>query len=177
MHRILTVIAIVLAALVGVWTATAAATTVALHVNPTTVAAGTSVQVSGQCDPNTGGYVISTAFLHDATHDFAGVGAVPFTTDSTGAFAGTALIPSTRAAGTYQVTGRCGGGNLGISVTLTVVAPGGGTPTGVNAGSGGLAASTGTSTLAWQVGLGGVGLVLLTIGLVSLVRRRRGARL
>jgi hypothetical protein len=31
-------------------------------------------------------------------------------------------IPSTRAVGSYGVTARCGGGNLGVSATIHVVA-------------------------------------------------------
>src|SRR6266516_2088948 len=137
-----------IAPLVGVCAAILAASPAAdaateLHVRPSTVAAGQSVQVSGSCEANTTGFALSTAFLHDASHDFAGVGAVSFSTNATGAFSAEASIPATISPGTYPVTARCGGGNLGISVTLTVTPAGaGGVPTAVPAGSGGLAATS-----------------------------------
>ena len=109
-----------IAPLVGVCAAILAASPAAgaateLHVNPSTVPAGQSVQVSGSCEANTTGFALSTAFLHDASHDFAGVGAVSFSTDATGAFSAQASIPASISPGTYPVTARCGGGNLGIS--------------------------------------------------------------
>ena len=96
------------------------ATAASLTVSPSTVAAGGSVTVSGNCEPNTSGFALSTAFLHDASHDFAGVGAVSFTTDASGNFSATATIPTSRAPGHYTVTARCGGGNLGVQAPLTV---------------------------------------------------------
>lgn len=160
-----------IALLAVLWPAmTAAAGSASLHVTPTTAPAGSQVRVSGTCDPNTGGFAISTAFLHDATHDFAGVGAVPFDTNGSGAFSVRAQIPATRTPGTYQVTARCGGGNLGIAATLTVTPA---APTGVPAGSGGLAASTSPHDQRQQQILLGVGLTLLAgSGLVTLLRRR-----
>jgi hypothetical protein len=108
-------LALVLLGAAPAWAAT-------LTVSPTTVARGQQVTVTGTCEPNTSGVASSTAFLHDATHDFAGAGAAPFTTDTTGAFHATALVPASTQAGTYHVTARCGGGNLGVVATLTVVA-------------------------------------------------------
>jgi hypothetical protein len=40
-----------------------------------------------------------------------------------GTFTATTTIPRSRAAGSYTITGRCGGGNLGVSATLVVRAP------------------------------------------------------
>jgi hypothetical protein len=161
----------VCAAIVAASPAAEAAAT-ELHVSPTTVRAGQSVHVSGSCEPNTQGFVLSSAFLHDASHDFAGVGAVGFSTSATGGFAGQASIPATISPGTYTVTARCGGGNLGISLTLTVTAPdAGGVPTAVPAGSGGVAATSDHSE-EQLLGLGGAGAVLVGIGVIALARQR-----
>ena len=165
------------AAVLGVvlGTTTAWAATTQLHISPATVVAGHTVRFSGVCDPNTSGFVISPAFLHDSAHDFAGVGAVAFDTDSHGAFSGTAVVPVTRAPGTYAVTARCGGGNLGIERHLHVVS-GHGTVGAVPAGTGGLASATGTGTRLWQYGLGVAGLGVLTGGIAGLRRQRRTHR-
>jgi hypothetical protein len=104
----------------GCGSAWAAAPTLA--VTPVTVPAGGTVTVTGSCTPATPGTALSSAFLHDATHDFAGVGAVVFTTDTAGNFSSTAEIPAATAPGRYTITARCGGGNLGIQATLTVTA-------------------------------------------------------
>src|SRR4051794_34298277 len=93
---------------------------VALTVTPSSIAAGGSVNVTGNCEPNSSGTAMSPAFLHDATHDFAGVGAVTFTTDAAGNFSAAAQIPATRSPGSYKVTARCGGGNLGLEAPLVV---------------------------------------------------------
>ena len=76
-----------------------AAPSQSLQVTPSTVAAGGSVQVSGTCEPNTSSFALSRAFLHDATHDFAGVGAASFSTDAAGRFTVTALVPVEHHAG------------------------------------------------------------------------------
>jgi hypothetical protein len=142
-----------------------------LQVAPTSVSAGRSVQVTGSCEPSTQGFAISHAFLHDATHDFAGVGAAPFTTNAAGAFSVAAEIPSTLPPGSYDVTARCGGGNLGITVALTVTAASG-LPTAVPAGSGGHAATTSSGTESGHLLLGGLGGVLVLTGCAGLARRR-----
>jgi hypothetical protein len=122
MHRALVALGLCLSwVLVSALPATAASSA-SLSVSATRVSQGGVVRVSGRCEPDTSGVVISKAFLHDASHDFAGVGAVSFTTGTSGRFVVVGRIPSTRAVGTYTVTARCGGGNLGISRRLTVVA-------------------------------------------------------
>jgi len=64
--------------------------------------------------------IISKAFAH--THDFAGLPAVFAGVRSGGKFGVRPRIPSTKAAGDYGVSARCGGGNLGVSATIHVVA-------------------------------------------------------
>jgi hypothetical protein len=157
----------------GLWLATpaGAASPATLHVAPTSVPAGGSVQVTGSCEPSTQGFAISHAFLHDATHEFAGVGAAPFTTSASGTFSVAAEIPSRTPPGSYDVTARCGGGNLGITVALTVTAASG-PPTAVPAGSGGHAATSSPGTERGQLLLAGLGGVLLLAGCAGLARRR-----
>lgn len=147
-----------------------AAPAASLRVAPTTQQAGGSVQVSGTCEANTSGFALSPAFLHDSTHDFAGVGAVAFTTNSSGSFSATATIPASRTPGSYTVSARCGGGNLGVTATLVVTAASG-LPTRVPAGSGGLAA-TGSGWSAAQLGLAAVGGLLVLVGGLGMTRQR-----
>ena len=165
-------LAIVLIALVpGLWLAIpAGAAPATLHVVPASEPAGGSVQVTGVCEPNSAGFAISHAFLHDAAHDFAGVGAAPFRTNGSGAFSATASIPASIPPGSYEVTARCGGGNLGITVGLTVTSAST-PPTAVPAGTGGDAAATSSMTERGQLLLGGVGGLLLLAGCVGLARR------
>jgi hypothetical protein len=166
-------LALTIAVVPAIWLAApaGAAPSASLHVTPATVAAGGSVQVNGTCEPNTSGFAISHAFLHDASHDFAGVGAANFTTNAAGNFTVTAEVPASITPGSYDVTGRCGGGNLGISVTLTVTAAG--APTAVPAGTGGLAATTSAGAEHRQQLLIGLGVVLLLAGGLGVARLRR----
>ena len=167
-------LAILLIALVpGLWLATpAGASPATLHVAPVSEPAGGSVQVTGVCEPNSAGFAISRAFLHDAAHDFAGVGAAPFTTNGSGAFSATVSIPASIPPGSYDVTARCGGGNLGITVGLTVTsAATSAPPTAVPAGTGGDAAAASSATEDGQLLLGGVGGLLLLAGCARLARR------
>lgn len=99
-----------------------AAVTVALTVKPRTVHRGSTVLVSGVAGGCTAGdrvTVVSRAFA--ATHTFAGVPALYAQVGSAGRFSATTRIPAARRPGTYVLTARCGGGNLGISAHLTVV--------------------------------------------------------
>ena len=74
--------------------------------------------VAGGCTSGDTVTVISRAFA--ATHSFAGVPAVFAQVGSAGRFSAVTRIPATRAPGSYVVTARCGGGNLGVSAHLTV---------------------------------------------------------
>src|SRR6185312_6834058 len=97
------------------------AVTTALAVAPTSVRRGGTVLVSGVAGGCTAGdqvTVLSRAFA--ATHSFAGVPAVLAQVGSAGRFSAKARIPATRSPGTYVLTARCGGGNLGVSARLTV---------------------------------------------------------
>jgi hypothetical protein len=59
-------------------------------------------------------------FVH--TEEFAGVPAVMATVRRGGTFTTTTRIPRSTPAGTYTVSGRCGGGNIGVAATLEVQA-------------------------------------------------------
>jgi hypothetical protein len=97
----------------------------AIHVSPRSIVAGDTVTLSGSVGPDAAGSecasgvtLISKAFIH--THDFAGLPAVFAAVKPSGAFTATTTIPRSKPAGTYTITGRCGGGNLGVSATLVV---------------------------------------------------------
>ena len=117
--------AAVLAGIVGT-TQTVSAASIA--VAPTTVVAGGNVRLSGDvlagatpgCDVSGGVTLISDAFA--GLGEFAGVGAVNLPVDATGHFDTTVTLSASVPAGTYTITGRCGGGNLGVTATLVVVA-------------------------------------------------------
>ncbi len=89
--------------------------------NPAT--AGQSVRIHGVvpgCAVGDRVTLISKAFVH--THDFAGLPAV-FARVHTGAtYSVSTRIPASRR-GTYAISGRCGGGNLGVTRTLRVDGP------------------------------------------------------
>jgi hypothetical protein len=96
-----------------------------LQVSPRSVTAGDSVTVSGFISPAPAGWecassvtLLSRAFV--GTHEFADVPAIGAAVKSDGTFAVTTRIPRATAAGTYDITGRCGGGNIGAMATLVV---------------------------------------------------------
>ena len=96
-------------------------TTVALSVTPTSVRRGRTVLVRGVAGGCTAGdtvTVLSKAF--PATHTFAGVPAALAQVGSAGRFSVVVRIPFVRPPGRYQLTARCGGGNLGLTAHLTV---------------------------------------------------------
>jgi hypothetical protein len=105
----------------------AASTTapVVVRVSPSPVVAGHTVTLSGSVGPDsagsecaTGVTLLSRAFVH--THDFAGVPAVFAAVEPAGTLTATTRIPRSKPAGTYTITGRCGGANLGVSARLMV---------------------------------------------------------
>jgi hypothetical protein len=92
-----------------------------LTLTPATVHRGGTVHIKGNADGcNVGNtvFVLSRAFVH--THEFAGVSAVLAKVRAGGAFRATTVIPRGRKPGRYDVTARCGGGNLGVLAHLTV---------------------------------------------------------
>src|SRR4051794_14328428 len=104
----------------------AVADAASLHVSPKQVSPGARTRVfgsaAGGCAAGDQVTLLSRAFSH--AHQFAGVPAVFTTTHAGGHFSKRVRIPSGRAPGRYRVTARCGGGNLGITRRLRVLAPG-----------------------------------------------------
>jgi hypothetical protein len=117
--RLLVVAVLALAALAG--TARARSMLTSLSISPGIVHRGGTVHIRGNADGCGRGstvFVISRAFVH--THEFAGVSAVLARVRAGGVFRAATVIPRTRRPGRYSVTARCGGGNLGVLVHLTV---------------------------------------------------------
>jgi hypothetical protein len=114
------------AAVAAVAAVPAAAQAASLKVSPDRVSPGAQTRVfgsaAGGCPAGDRVTLISRAF--PGTHRFAGVPAVFATTGPSGAFSKRVRIPAGRAPGSYTVTGRCGGGNLGITRHLRVLGPG-----------------------------------------------------
>jgi hypothetical protein len=99
-----------------------------VRVSPNSVAAGGTVTVSGSVGPNsagsecaTGVKLLSRAF--DSNQEFADVPALGVAVRPDGTFTTTTVIPRSRAAGTYSITGRCGGGNFGGTTLEVRAAP------------------------------------------------------
>lgn len=106
----------------------APASAATINVTPTSVSAGNQVTISGDVLANgTPGCtvpgevtLISPAFA--GLGEFAGTPATTAQVDAAGNFTTTVTISSGVAQGTHEITGRCGGGNLGVTATLTVSA-------------------------------------------------------
>jgi hypothetical protein len=129
MRPVRTIATLVFAATVGMLMPLAAPAWAApdptIRVSPSSVTAGDTVVVSGSVGPAPAGSdcaravtLLSRAFVH--THDFADVPAVYAAVKADGTFAVTTRIPRSKPAGTYTISGRCGGGNLGALATLMV---------------------------------------------------------
>ncbi len=112
--------------LVVVLAAAAPASAATIAVSPTSVQTSGTVTASGDvlvngtrtCAVGDDVTLISNAFV--GFSEFAGEGALVLPVDSTGHFTTTVALKPSVAAGTYTITGRCGGGNLAVSATLTV---------------------------------------------------------
>jgi hypothetical protein len=95
-----------------------------MHVRPAAVRAGGRVRVfgsAGGCAPGNSVILLSEAFPR--RNEFAGVPAVLTPVRPDGRYRTRVRIPQRRAPGSYEIRARCGGGNLGISRTLQVLAP------------------------------------------------------
>jgi opacity protein-like surface antigen len=99
----------------------ALAASTSIKVNPTTVKAGQRVVVSGNagdCPAGDAVTLLSKAFSH--RHDFAGLPAVYAKVKTGGHFGHSVKVPSGTRPGRYTISGRCGGGNLGVQAHLRV---------------------------------------------------------
>ena len=103
-----------------------AANAATITVSPTVVATSGTVTVSGDvlvngtrgCAVGDDVTLISNAFT--GLGEFAGMGAVTVPVDASGHFSSKVTLQPGVAPGTYTISGRCGGGNLGVEATLTV---------------------------------------------------------
>jgi hypothetical protein len=137
-------------------------------VSPPIVAPGGRIRLSGDvlapdgtpgCEVPATVTLISDAFA--GLGEFAGLGAVMLPVDATAHFDSTVTLSATVPVGTYQITGRCGGGNLGVQATLEVR---------------GLAA-TGPANTMWPTVAVAFGLVIggLALVIIAIRRQRPGA--
>lgn len=101
--------------------APAAASTPRIALSPSTVHRGQSVRVHGAISCPAGDVVTLLSKAFSPRHEFAGVPAVTARVGAGGAYSVRTRIPANRRPGRYHVTGRCGGGNLGVAPTLRVI--------------------------------------------------------
>jgi hypothetical protein len=128
MRPVRIIAALLFAATVGMLAPAApawAAPATTLQVSPSSITAGDTVVVSGSVGPAPAGsacaislMLLSRAFAH--TDESAGVPAVIAAVEPGGTFTTTTRIPGSTPAGTYTISGRCGGGNIGVVATLEV---------------------------------------------------------
>ena len=94
-----------------------------INTDPTRVAQGGVVRVFGvvpQCARGNTVTLLSRAFSH--RHEFAGVPAIFAIVGRHHRYSKRTTIPAQRRPGRYRITGRCGGGNLGVIAHLRVTA-------------------------------------------------------
>jgi len=114
---------VVAASAVAAMSATAAPSRVHLIVTPELVFRGQYVLLhgnAGSCPVGDTVFLISHAFVR--RHTFAGIPAVLAKVTSGGHFRVRTRIPRSTHSGLYHIAARCGGGNLGVSATIHVVA-------------------------------------------------------
>jgi hypothetical protein len=95
-----------------------------MHVKPKKVHAGERTRVfgdAGGCTPGNQVTLISRAF--PKTHEFAGVPAVFAKVKADGSYSKRVRIPKSKAPKRYSISARCGGGNLGVTRKVRVLAP------------------------------------------------------
>jgi hypothetical protein len=114
-------IALVVTVLASTGVALAAGPTI--NTDPTRVTQGGVVRVFGlvpQCARGNTVTLLSRAFSH--RHEFAGVPAISAVVGRHHRYSKRTTIPAQRRPGRYRITGRCGGGNLGVIAHLRVTA-------------------------------------------------------
>jgi hypothetical protein len=111
-------------AAVGVLVAPAQAAAPTIHVAPKPVQRGYRVHVFGRvpgCPTSDRVVLLSRAFRHRPGRDFAGVPTVRAKQGPHHGYSVRPRIPAGRRPGTYALTGRCGGGNIGALAHIKVV--------------------------------------------------------
>jgi hypothetical protein len=92
-----------------------------LTLDPGTLPAGTAVHISGYAPDCSGVTILSRAF--PGPQEFAGVHAVTAASTPDHRFSATVTLPTSTPPGSYPVTVRACGGNLGVELTLRVTPP------------------------------------------------------
>src|SRR4051812_31354585 len=95
-----------------------------MHVKPKKVHAGKRVRVFGNaagCPAGDNLTLLSRAF--PKRHEFAGVPAVFAKVHADGSYSKRVRIPKSKTPKRYTISGRCGGGNLGVFRKVRVLAP------------------------------------------------------
>ena len=101
--------------------ASSTGTAPSLTMTPPVVRPGDVLSLEGSADGCAAGDTVSlVSEAFPPGHEFAGVPAIEAELGSDGSFSATTTIPEATAPGRYEVTGRCGGGNLGFLEHLTV---------------------------------------------------------
>jgi hypothetical protein len=117
MHRI-ALFGVVAAAVALVAASAVGASHNSLTASPSTVQRGAIVKFSGAaCSPASPATLISKLF---PGHAFGGEGAIGARVDSSGRFTRGWAVPTSTPDGSYSVTARCGGGNLGVVAHVRV---------------------------------------------------------
>ena len=92
-----------------------------IKVSPATVLQGYEVRVYGVvpgCAVGNRVTLLSRAFSH--RHEFAGVPSISAEVKAGHKYSKRTVIPARRSPGRYRITGRCGGGNLGVTAHVRV---------------------------------------------------------
>lgn len=117
-------VALVLVAVTFLTASAAATAAPTIRVSPDRAYRGEVVRVFGNvdggCAPGSQVTLLSRAFRR--TNEFAGVPAIFARVRSNGSFSKRTRIPRRRRLGRYRISGRCGGGNLGVRARLRILA-------------------------------------------------------
>jgi hypothetical protein len=165
MRKVLGVAVVACAALICTIGPAAAAN---INVSPSSTATSGTVTVSGDvlvngqpgCTVPGTVTLISGAFA--GISEFAGTGAVDIPVDASGNFNAPVTLKPSVGPGTYEISGRCGGGNLGVTATLIV--------TGMPRTGGGIGPLSDA-----QIALCALTVIALGIGATTFSRRLRRA--
>src|SRR5579871_1377870 len=114
---------LVLAVILGLWSL-AGVSAASINVSPASVPVGGTVTVSGDVlapGGQPGCQVPGTVLLFSGAFGDPNT-PVQATAGADAHFSVSVTIPAGVAPGTYTITGRCGGGNLGVQATLVVTA-------------------------------------------------------
>jgi hypothetical protein len=118
--RTVTLILVAVTVVTGTASAAAAPT---IKVSPNRAYRGEVVRVFGSVAGGcmAGDQVTLTSRVFNPAHEFAGVPAVFARVRSDGSYSKRTRLPRRRKPGRYSISGRCGGGNLGVTARLRIL--------------------------------------------------------